>query len=43
MIQEIVNELFRDYLFAGYLFGSFASGWCLAYLVTVFKKLSEKV
>lgn len=43
MIQELVNGLFKDYLFAGYLFGSFATGWCVAFLVTAFKKLGEKI
>lgn len=43
MIQEIVGELFKDHLFAGYLFGSFATGWCTAFLYTAFKKLGEKI
>lgn len=43
MVQELVNELFKDYLFASYLFGSFTFGWCVAFLVTTFKKLGEKI
>ncbi len=43
MVQELVNELFKDNLFATYLFGSFTLGWCVAWLFTMFKKLGEKI